>query len=68
MGQGPDYDHHIERARAEMDCAYRAVGYAAAAAHMKLSALHMHRARLAKEAARPATAAGACGADICGAA
>lgn len=44
----PDYDYHIERARAELDCAYRAPDHAAAAAHMTLSALHMDRARAAR--------------------
>jgi hypothetical protein len=48
MNNGRDYDYHVGRARAEMDCSYRAAGQAAAAAHMKLSALHMERARIAK--------------------
>jgi hypothetical protein len=52
MGKGPDYDHHIARARTEMDCAYRARDGAAAMAHMKLSALHMDRARLARASNR----------------
>ena len=44
----PDYNYHVERARAEMDSAYQASNPLAAAAHMKLSALHMARARIAK--------------------
>jgi hypothetical protein len=56
MIKGRDYDYHIGRARAEMDCAYRAGGNAAATAHMKLSALHMERARLAKESGGAAAA------------
>jgi hypothetical protein len=47
MGKGTDFHYHMERARAEMDCAYRATDRAAAAAHMKLSALHMDRVRSA---------------------
>jgi hypothetical protein len=50
MNNGRDYDYHVGRAPAEMDCSYRATGHAAAAAHMKLSALHMERARGAKAA------------------
>jgi hypothetical protein len=46
-----DYDYHVERARAEIDRGYRAQSEEAAAAHMKLSALHMERARLARAAA-----------------
>ena len=53
MGKGPDYHHHIERARAEMDCAYRAGHPAAVASHMKLSVLHMDRARLARDCGQP---------------
>jgi hypothetical protein len=44
----PDYNYHVERARSEMDRAYQASNALAAAAHMKLSALHMARARIAK--------------------
>jgi hypothetical protein len=53
MGKGADYEHHVARARTEMDCAYRARDDAAAMAHMKLSALHMERARLARDSAGP---------------
>lgn len=60
MTRGDEYDYHIRRARAEMDCAYRAHGHAAVAAHMQLSALHMGRAR---EARPPAATASALAAD-----
>ena len=36
-----DLDYHRERARAELDCAYRSVHQAAADAHMRLASLHM---------------------------
>ena len=42
----PDAQYHIDRARAELDLAYRAEQRSAAEAHMRLSALHMDRARL----------------------
>ena len=48
MRTKPDYQYHVDRARTEMDCAYQAADHLAAAAHMKLSALHMAQARLAK--------------------
>ena len=38
-------DYHRERARAELDHAYRATHQGAAQAHMRLSALHMNRLR-----------------------
>lgn len=38
-------DYHMHRARAEFDLAYRAEGWAAMEAHLKLSALHMARLR-----------------------
>lgn len=41
-----DAQYHVERARAELDLAYRAEEHAAAQAHMRLSALHMERARI----------------------
>ena len=41
----PNAQYHIDRARAELDLAYRASPRAAAEAHMRLSALHMERAR-----------------------
>ncbi len=40
----PNTQYHIERARAELDMAYRAEQRVAAEAHMRLSALHMERA------------------------
>ena len=36
-----DADYHQNRARTEMDLAYRAAHSAAAEAHMKLAGLHM---------------------------
>jgi hypothetical protein len=44
-------DYHIRRAREELDLAYRAEGFSAMSAHMRLSAIHM------AEATRPAIAA-----------
>jgi hypothetical protein len=38
-----DREYHIRRAVAELDLAYRADAWAAMAAHMRLSALHMAR-------------------------
>lgn len=43
MFNADDRDHHRERVRAELDLAYRADSRAAADAHLRLSALHMHR-------------------------
>lgn len=40
-----DRPYHVERARAELDAAYRAQSAAVAAAHLKLCALHMRLAR-----------------------
>jgi len=49
-------DYHMHRARAELDLAYRAEGWAATQAHLKLSALHMARLRESATAGRvPAT-------------
>lgn len=42
-------DYHMQRAQAELDCAYRAEHRVAAQAHMRLSALHMKRMRQVKE-------------------
>ena len=36
-----DKDYHIDRARAELDQAYRADNFAAARAHFRLASLHM---------------------------
>ena len=52
-------DYHMRRARVELDLAYRAEGWAAMEAHLKLSALHMARLREAA-AARCAPAAVTC--------
>ena len=45
MGSSIDRDYHTQRARLELDLAYRAEHQAAAQAHMRLSALHMERLR-----------------------
>ena len=39
-------EYHVQRARAELDWAYRAERREAAEAHLRLSALHMQRVRL----------------------
>jgi hypothetical protein len=43
MSADIDREYHTERARVELDQAYRAESSAAAEAHMKLSSLHMQR-------------------------
>ncbi|MDT9599154.1 hypothetical protein [Sphingosinicella rhizophila] len=48
-----DRDYHVQRARAELDSAYRAPNNEAAASHLRLSALHMERARSLGSVARP---------------
>ena len=40
-----DSDYHLTRARAELDCAYRAEHRRAVEAHLRLSAMHMQRLR-----------------------
>ncbi|HEX5183411.1 MAG TPA: hypothetical protein VFW19_09705 [Allosphingosinicella sp.] len=47
MSHESDRNHlyHVERARAELDAAYRAEQAEVAAAHLRLCSLHMHRAR-----------------------
>jgi len=40
-----DHLYHTERARAELDAAYRAEEADVAAAHLRLCALHMQKAR-----------------------
>jgi len=40
-----DREYHVRRARAELDMAHRASSSVAADAHMKLSMLHMEKAR-----------------------
>lgn len=47
-----DREYHVERARAELDAAYRAAGSEAAQAHLRLCSMHMARAK-----ALPAVAA-----------
>ena len=43
--RSPDPEYHVERARMELDAAYRATRAEAAAAHLRLCSLHMERAR-----------------------
>ena len=43
MSADNDREYHTERARAELDRAYRAESSVAAEAHLKLSSLHMKR-------------------------
>jgi len=40
-----DHEFHVERARAELDAAYRAATTAVATVHLQLFAMHMKRAR-----------------------
>ena len=47
-----DHFYHTERARAELDAAYRADAPDVAAAHLRLCSLHMQKAREASR--RPA--------------
>jgi hypothetical protein len=47
---------HIERARAELDAAYRAAGSREAAIHFKLCSLHMERAGWSRAPAAAAAA------------
>lgn len=41
----PDQDYHLRRARAEFDLAQESICEVAAQAHIKLSGLHMERAK-----------------------
>jgi hypothetical protein len=50
MRAGSDREYHVERARAELDAAYRAAGSEAAAAHLRLCSMHMARAKTLMEA------------------
>ena len=50
-----DRDYHMERARSELDWAYRADHDTAAEAHLRLSALHMRRLRELDESCGGAT-------------
>ena len=45
MADEADCDYHAQRARAELDWAYRSEHRSASEAHMRLSALHMERVR-----------------------
>ena len=53
-GTADDHRYHTERARAELDAAYRAECSDAAAAHLRLCSFHMHRAREALSRPEPA--------------
>lgn len=44
MRADADREYHIERARAELDAAYRAEGSDAAEAHFRLCSMHMAQA------------------------
>ena len=48
-----DREYHVERARAELDAAYRAAGSEAAEAHLRLCSMHMARARMLPARASP---------------
>jgi hypothetical protein len=50
MLKDEDLSYHVQRARIELDLAYRAPHHRAAEAHMKLSALHMGQVKQADEA------------------
>lgn len=52
-----DREYHVERARAELDAAYRAETTGVATAHLKLCSLHMARARSLQAATAPRSAA-----------
>lgn len=56
MRTDADREYHIERARAELDAAYRASGSDAAKAHLGLCSMHMARARTLIERTRPGSA------------
>jgi hypothetical protein len=45
MTQDRNRDYHLRRAREEIDQAYRADGWTAVNAHLRLSSLHMQRMR-----------------------
>ena len=45
MPERDEHHYHTERARAELDAAYRAEKADAAATHLRLCALHMRKAR-----------------------
>lgn len=56
MSGDSDRQYHIERARAELDAAYRACGADAAESHLRLCSMHMARAKalLEEEVSAPA--------------
>ena len=58
MTGSSDYDYHTQRARTELDMAYRAERQDVASAHLRLSSLHMQRAR---SAGQPVASAGEAG-------
>ena len=51
--QPKDQGYHVRRARQELDLGYRANGRSAAAAHLRLAALHMELAQTGIYEARP---------------
>jgi hypothetical protein len=53
MGGENEHDFHVRRARAELDLAYRTGSYSAMISHLRLSALHMDRARKTLSPVRP---------------
>lgn len=57
-----DREHHVRRARAELDLGYRAMTPAAARAHLELSSLHMACVRALGETdeTAPATSLARC--------
>lgn len=59
MNHLDDREYHTQRARIELDMAYRAERSEVANAHLRLSSLHMERARSAAQPqASPLPAAG----------
>lgn len=56
MRADADREYHIERARAELDAAYRAAGSVAAKAHLSLCSMHMAQARTLLERPRRSAA------------
>ncbi len=53
MSVEADRNFHVERARVELDAAYRAAGSEAAEAHFQLCSMHMARAGLLAPEAAP---------------
>jgi len=47
MQQNEEHEYHSKRAKAELDMAHRAERPEVATAHLRLSCLHMERARAA---------------------